>query len=62
MEPDLLVVAVVTVLIRGSNRCGEFVPLPRLTYKTGARYLCKTMHVCNKGSSVDALKQQLQSS
>jgi len=24
MEPDLLVVAVVTVLIRGSNRCGEF--------------------------------------
>jgi len=25
LEPDLLVVAVVTVLIRGSNRCGEFV-------------------------------------
>jgi len=24
LEPDLLVVAVVTVLIRGSNRCGEF--------------------------------------
>jgi len=24
VEPDLLVVAVVTVLIRGSNRCGEF--------------------------------------
>jgi len=25
LEPDLLVVAVVTVLIRGSNHCGEFV-------------------------------------
>jgi len=24
LEPDLLVVAVVTVLIRGSIRCGEF--------------------------------------
>jgi len=24
MEPDVLVVAVVTVRIRGSNRCGEF--------------------------------------
>jgi len=27
-EPDLLVVVVVTVLIRGSNRCGEFVQIP----------------------------------
>ena len=30
--------------------------------KTGARYLCKIMYVCNKGWSLDALRQQLQSS
>jgi len=29
---------------------------------TGALYLCKIMHACNKGWSLDALRQQLQSS
>ena len=40
---------------------GVTFPPPRLTYKTGARFLCKILHFCHKGCSLDALIHQLQS-